>query len=109
MERIKLTKDEKQTLRNVSLNLVRWPDGIEAGRLSFALSSLEGKGFIRVAWASGHEPVSAELTDFGAIYLENNPHLLNPVDWPKVAAIASIVTAVAATVALFFACTIKFK
>lgn len=108
MEKVRLSKNEKEVLRNVSLNVAHWPDGMEAGSLSFALSSLERKGFVRVARASGHEPVAAELTDLGIAYLENNPRLENPVDWKWIASITvGLIAAVAAVAALFIACSSK--
>ena len=36
------------------------------------------------AWSTGHLLVSAELTHHGHYYLEQNPRLRNPINWPLV-------------------------
>lgn len=46
-----------------------------------ACQGLQDKGFVCVCWATGHEVVAVDLTDAGLLYIEQNPHLYNPVDW----------------------------
>mgnify|MGYP007112671189 CR=1 FL=1 len=73
MERIKLTKTEKQVLRALR-------DGTElpvGSRL--AVYSLEDKDMIRVAWVEGKYFEAVELTPYGRCYLRKNPKLRNPL------------------------------
>lgn len=104
MKRILLTCAEKEALRNIALDCSYYPDGMSEARFSACVSELERLGLVHAAWASGHEVVAVELTDFGRTYLQENPHLSNPVDWAKVGAIAAVIGAVVAFIALFVAC-----
>lgn len=104
MEWIRLTKNEKRLLRNIALGLSYFPEGMGAASVSACADALERDGLIRGAWASGHELVDATLTSHGAMYLQENPHLRNPIEWSKVAAIAAILGAVAVIAGLLIAC-----
>lgn len=105
MERIKLSKNEKRLLRNVGADLDYWPEGLSDQEITHSLSSLENKKLVRVAWSSGMTPVASELTDYGRAYLDNNPHLFNPVSWKWIiATFISFATLVVAIIALCIAC-----
>lgn len=104
MKRIRLTRAEKAALRNIALECDYFPDGMSEACFSACVSELERVGLVHAAWASGHVAVAVELTDFGKAYLQDNPHLTNPIDWAKVSAIAAVIAAVIAFIALFVAC-----
>jgi len=81
MERINLSKKKKALLRYIANgegNAPKWANIVE---VSYTATALERHGLIAVMWASGHEYVSARLTDFGKYYLAVNPDLRNPIDW----------------------------
>lgn len=88
MERIKLSKKEKALLRNIASGVSYPPDNMSIEVISCTASFLERKGLIVVVWASGHEFVSAQLTDFGKYYLAANPDLRNPIDWYRISQMA---------------------
>lgn len=105
MKRIRLSRNEKRLLRNIALRADYWPDGMSKAALAACAGSLSDAGFIRAAFSSGHELYAAELTHKGAMYLQENPHLHNPTDWSRVAAIAAVVGTIAAIAGLLIACT----
>lgn len=107
MKKIRLSRSEKAALRNIVLDCGYLPDNMSEARFSACVAALESVGLVRTAWAAGHEICAVELTDFGRAYMQENPHLNNPVDWPKIGAIAAAVVAIAAIVALFVACSSK--
>lgn len=105
MERIRLTKNEKRLLRNIASGASYWPDGMSDASVAACADVLKDKGLIEATFASGHEVVFAEITHKGVMYLQENPHLRNPVDrkWliATIIAIASVTTAILAS---FVAC-----
>ena len=104
MERIRLSKEEKQVLRLLS-NGMGCPGTYPAHIFATCVESLERKGLAKVAWTEGHKIVDAHLTDSGNTYLSLNPSLRNPVDWKWVITTSiAIVAAVAGIAALFVAC-----
>ena len=104
MQKIQLTRNEKQLLRNINANLDYWPEGMSDQLISHSLASLESKGMVVVAWTSGMIPVATELTDYGKAYLDCNPHLQNPIDWVKIGAIAAVISAIGVILGIFVAC-----
>lgn len=111
MQRIKLSKDEKRLFRNILSEVSYWPSELTAERLAEAVSSLEDKRLIRVAWESGHVPCAAEVTERGNAYFLNNPKLTNPVDWKWIIgtgiALIAAIAATASAIILFIACSSK--
>lgn len=85
-------------------NVDYWPDKMSDQTISHSLASLEAKGLVIVAWSSGMIPVASVLTGYGRAYLDSNPHLLNPVDWSKVGAIAAVISAIGVIIGLLVAC-----
>ena len=100
MERIRLSKEEKQVLRLLS-NGMGCPDTYPFHIFAACVDSLERKGLAKGAWAEGHKLVNACITGRGKAYLLANPSLRNPVDWKWV-----ITTAIVAVAVLFVACTL---
>lgn len=100
MERIRLTKTEKQVLRALR-------DGTELPVGSrFAVYTLEDKDMIRVAWDEGKYFEAVELTPYGRCYLRKNPKLRNPLfrisekDLPYIAITVSSIGVLALSIKL---------
>lgn len=104
MERIKLSKCEKNAIRILSTSS-GWPvDTYPFHKFALGVEGLEQKGLARAAWASGHELVDAALTSRGEQYFALNPRLTNPIDWKLITA---LVSAAATIAALFVACSVR--
>lgn len=86
MERIRLTKREKQVLRVLRDNRFDLLTTLDYP----ALRVLHDTGFAHAAYVEGGVPEDARLTDYGKEYIADNPRLRTPVNWGKVAAIATI-------------------
>ena len=104
MERIKLSKQEKAILRELYRGNRDIPNGIDNFSYFDAVVSLTGKGLVR-SRTNYEDVLDTRLAPKGYAYINTNPHLLNPVNWTMVAAIAACVAAIAATLALFISCT----
>ena len=103
-EKIRLSKDEKRTLRHVAENSKKLPQDITLIMFRYCLSTLREKGLVKFR-SKYDEILAAGITIKGAAYLERNPKLRNPVDWKWVASITvGLIAAVAAIAALFVAC-----
>lgn len=106
MERIRLSKEEKQVLRLLR-DVACCPDTYPLHIFAACVDSLERKGLAKGAWDSGHKLVDARITAIGNTYLSLNPSLRNPVDWKWViTTVIAIVAAVAGVAALFVACSL---
>ena len=85
MERIKLTKREKNVLR-----LLR--DGNSEALSEFDAPSVEHLahlGLVRRAGVEGAGFDDARLTNMGKEYFNDNPRLANPIDWKWVAVLSA--------------------
>ena len=105
MERIRLSKSEKSILRELRRGNDNVPNGMDNFSYFDAVVSLTEKRLV-CSKTNYDEVLDVQLTPKGYAYMVANPHLLNPVNWAKVAAIAGIITAAATTLALFVACTL---
>ena len=105
MERIRLSKSEKSILRELRRGNDNVPNGMDNYSYFDAVTSLTEKRLVK-SRTNHEEVIDVKLTAKGYSYMVTNPHLLNPIDWSKVAAIAAIITAVATTLALFVACSL---
>lgn len=100
MERIALNRNEKKVLRMLLngqdnlLNEFDIPD----------VCSLEVKGLIQAAHIEGGGIEAVRLTRMGKAYIHSNPKLRNPINWSKIAAIATILSVLVSFLALFIAC-----
>lgn len=99
-----MTKDEKRVLRHISLNHSYMPPKMDNYTFIDAVTTLNDKRLIK-AIVYYDEFIDAKLTPRGASYLSTNPHLWNPVNLVKVAAISATIAALAAVTALFVACS----
>lgn len=102
MERIKLSRKEKQVLRLLSMKEKKRPDMFPEHEYNPALRSLERKGLVKVIWVQGNTVWHVSLTNEGNMYLSENPNLYNPINWELV---IGVISAIIAFVALFVSCT----
>ena len=105
MERIRLTKREKRVLRLLSSNRFDMLSTLDYP----ALRVLHDAGFVRVAFIEGGVPEAARLTDFGKEYIADNPRLWNPINWAKVAAVATIAGVIVTIVLFVIGCALMRK
>lgn len=103
MEKLKLTKDEKHILFSASGRRTATPETIGRARFSYAAFQLQDKGLVTIE-SDLHGVAEARLTKKGAAYMELNPKLRNPFPWETVMRAATIIAAVAASLALVVGC-----
>ena len=104
-EKVTLTKKEKEVLRLVA-SVGNCPDTYPLDVFTFCVDSLQRKGLVKGAWASGHELADVRLTDAGRSYIALNPTLQNPIDWRWIITTAvSIIAVIASIIALFLSCS----
>lgn len=102
MERIKLTKREKRVLRTLSRQGFYALSEFDAT----AVRSLDNHGLVQGAYIEGGGVEDARLTNYGKEYIADNPRLRNPIDWGKVAAIATIVGIIVTIVLFIIGCAL---
>lgn len=102
MDRIKLTKREKRVLRTLSRQGFDALSEFDAA----AIRSLDHQGLVQGAYIEGGGVEGARLTNYGKEYIADNPRLRNPVDWGKVAAIATIVGIIVTIVLFIIGCAL---
>lgn len=101
MERIKLTKEEKEVLLHIEKYGKKQPRNITLVMFHYCLSTLEEKGLVDFK-ANYDKVLEAGLTVKGAVYLEQNPKLKNPIDWKWIIlTILTSITAISTLLALF--------
>ena len=101
MERIRLSKNEKKTLRLIASGR-DCPDSFPFHVFCGCVRSLERKGLAIGAYVEGGDVEDACLTPDGRAYMAEYPSLRNPVDWKWWITTA---IAVAALVIGLFACS----
>lgn len=100
MERIRLTRYEKQVLLHVREHGEKQPRTISPLVFLHTLTTLQDKGLVKFR-SDYNEVFSASLTVKGAVYLEVNPKLRNPVDWKWIIlAVLSGITAISTALAV---------
>lgn len=97
MDRINLTQLERIALRTLQKGKV---DDAFLEDYSGAIASLEQKGLAKAMYEEGGKVVDARLTSIGRVYIDDRH-----INWSAIAAIAAIVSAIAACIGLFVACT----
>lgn len=103
MERISLSKTEKQVLRLASTNKGR-PSTYPAHEYNAAARSLARKGLVKTKFYTTGDVCTIRLTDEGRQYMCENPSLANPVPWKTVSAITAILALIVSIIALFVSC-----
>lgn len=105
MERIRLSKEEKKVLRKLKRGSSEIPDDMDNYTFVDAVVSLREKSLVKAITEYETDVIDLRLSGRGYAYLRDNPQLLNPINWTKVAAIGAIVAAIASVAALFISCT----
>lgn len=105
MEKIRLTKEEKIVLRTLAGG-ERKTALLNDGEFFLAVVTLRSKGLVDAALNySTIEDV--RLSYFGKAYMQANPTLGNPIDWWRIIQmVATVITAIATTIALFIGCSL---
>ena len=91
MERIYLTKQEKEVLKSSCQNKTF---SLSQNAVYFATKALEDKGFVEALYLEGEEVGEIRLLPKGEIYYRNNTKLRNPINWAKVSAIIAMIAAI---------------
>lgn len=103
MEKIKLSKQEKIVLRTIASGEKNTPL-LNDGQFFIAVVQLKAKSLVDAA-INYDKIESIRLSYYGKAYMQANPSLSNPIDWWRVCqTAATIITAIATTIALFIAC-----
>lgn len=77
---------------------------------SYDFETLENLGLVQCAWTEGHLIEDVRITSRGRLYIDENPHLRNPVDFLRIAEIIIIlISAVAAVLSLFISFSLKYS
>lgn len=105
MERIKLTKEEKQAFRIVAEFGGKCPATYPEHVFTASIRSIERKGLVKANYVIGGYVWSAKLTEEGKHYLAVNPNLHNPINWNLILAIVGILISI---IALFVSCMKKY-
>lgn len=109
MERIKLSKNEKEVFWLAMNNKQLPPLGMPYEVYFACIFSLHQKGLVNARFDC-NKIASMHRTQLGEAYLTLNPSLKNPVDWLRIAELVFMgVTAIATTLALFISCTLSTK
>lgn len=105
MERIKLSKSEKEVLRIIAEFKGNKPSTYPDHTFNAAAYSLQQKGLVKAKFLTTGAVWNISLTDLGKHYLCENPMLKNPVDWKFIASVVIPLAAVIVSIiALFVSC-----
>ncbi len=106
MERIKLTKREKDVLRTLQ---TKGSDGLSMFDKP-AVRTLAEKGLVDAMFEEGGGVVDSKLSDMGIEYLRDYPDLKDPVNWTKigvwVSAIIGFCGLIATIIGILVACSL---
>lgn len=105
MERIKLSKEEKQALRIVAELGGKCPITYPKHVFVASIRSLARKGLVKATYIIGGDVYHSKLTGEGKHYLCCNPKLTNPIDWNIIGVIVAILALMVSIVALFLSCS----
>ena len=105
MERIKLSKEEKQALRIVAEFGGECPITYPKHVFVSSIRSLARKGLVKANYLIGGDVYHAKLTGEGKHYLCSNHKLINPIDWTIIGVIVAILALIVSIVALFLSCS----
>lgn len=105
MERIKLTKEEKQAFRIVAEFGGECPATYPKHVFTASIRSIERKGLVKANYVVGGHVWSVNLTEEGKHYLAVNPNLHNPINWNLIFAIAGVLISI---ITLLVVCMRKY-
>ena len=105
MERIKLSKSEKEVLRIVAEFNGSKPSTYPEHTFNAAAYSLQQKGLVKAKFLTTGAVCSIYLTDLGKHYLCENPMLKNPIDWKIITGVIIPLAAIIfSIISLFVSC-----
>lgn len=103
MQRINLSKQEKEVLRIVESCGANCPSTYPSHVFNTCVHSLKKKGLVDASFVRGGNVVwTAKVSVCGRQYLIENPNLHNPVNWGIVIGIISLIVSI---IALFVSCS----
>jgi hypothetical protein len=105
MERIRLSKSEKEVIRLLNTGVANVPGNVVRKGYSHTAHSLQDKGLVRCTYLVNGEVWDMRLTQFGKEYLFENPRLYNPINWNLTLAIISVVISI---ITLLVVCMRKY-
>ena len=105
MERIKLSKSEKESLRIIERFEGKRPSTYPAHVFNASVISLKGKGLVKAKFLTNGDVWTAKLSEEGKRYISVNPYLRNPIDWKIIGTITAILSLIISIVSLFVICT----
>lgn len=101
MERIRLTRDERHVFLHVNEHEEKRPMNITPVMFIYCLSTLKEKGLVDFK-SDYDDVVGVRLTIKGRAYIEQNPKLINPIDWKWMSVIiVTLMTLIVSTINLF--------
>ncbi len=103
MERIHLTRREKETLRLIASGCV-CPPSYPLHLFVASVRTLELKGVVKGAWQEGGQLEDACLTAYGREYLALNPLLRNPIDWKWIIFVSISLVSISVLLFVIFLC-----
>lgn len=90
MEKIRLSKDERQILRMLAKGIRAVPSDMPYEKYIMALISLRGKGMVQYTPLTTGRPWNIAITEKGRAYLYEKPSLRNYVDWGMILGFCAI-------------------
>ena len=98
MERVQLSKRAKAVLKSLRGGVVACPESMIQSDFNSGARELQSHGLAVCHEEENRNVEAVRLTDKGKLYLEDNPHLYNPIDWKWVVTTAiAVVAALAAS------------
>lgn len=106
MERIKLSKQEKEVLRIVKSCGANCPSMYPLHVFNTCVHSLKRKGLVDASFVRGGNTVwTAKVSVYGRLYLIENPNLRNPIPWKAISVIIALLAFIVSIIALFVSCS----
>lgn len=105
MERIKLTREEKQAFRIVAEFGGKSPETYPLHVFTASIRSIERKGLVKANYVVGGHVWNAKLTEEGKHYFDVNPNLHNPINWNLILAIVGVLISI---ITLLVVCMKKY-
>lgn len=104
MERITLSRNEKEVLRMIAGGQGICPAEYPLHAFNAAVRSLAGKGLVQGAYEEGGNVADSMMTQVGRQYLAENPNLRNPINWGRLATLIAAVSVGVSIIAMLIAC-----
>lgn len=109
MDKIQLSKREKEVFRMLSNGQDTCPPSYPLHEFNLAVDSLCRHGFAVAQWQEGHVVMAARLTPLGHQYLAEHPRLDNPINWTIVGIVIGAITAIGTILGTILAVFVVFS